>query len=403
VVWVKLKRVLFVIESLGGGGAEGVLANITMHFPSDWQIDILVNDESLIAYPYKGNILSLSRPYQKTFISHIFNILKRISYLRKLKKNNGYTACISFLDSANISNILSGNKYCKTIVSIRGDIMADISYYRFISRPLAKVLYQYADKVIVVSKEIEWKLIHFLKMPKKKVIAIKNGYDCEWIAEQMKEMPKQGIKFNAFPDMNWKVVITVGRLVDVKGQWHLIRAFANVIKAEEQAVLFIVGDGDLKHYLEAVIKECNLNKRVILIGYSDNPYWYLARADLFVLPSLYEGYPNALAEAVCCGVPCIAADVHSGPREILAPGLNAVGERVSDISEEEYGVLVPGCSGRRYTGNEALEPAEQKMAEAISMLLSDDSKREHYRQRCFSRSRDLNIKEIIDQWIDAIS
>ena len=240
-------------------------------------------------------------------------------------------------------------------------------------------------------------------MPPERVRAIKNGYDCKWIAEKMNEMPKQGITANEFFGTNRKVVVTVGRLVDVKGQWHLIRAFASVIKKEEQATLLIVGDGELKQYLEEMIKKCNLDKKVILVGYSVNPFWYLAKADLFVLPSLCEGYPNALAEAICCGVPCIAADVHSGPREILAPNLNNVGERVNDISEEEYGVLVPVCSGRKYTGNEALELAEQKMAEAIIMLLNDDEKREYYKQKSFNRSRDLNIKGVIEQWIDAIS
>ena len=400
---IKLKKILFVIESLCDGGAERVLSNITMHFPPDWHIDILVNDESLIKYPYKGNILSLSKPCQKRFIGYIGNILNRLLYLRKLKKNNDYMACISFLDSANISNVLSGNKYCKTIVSIHGDIMAEILFYKFFSRPVARFLYRYADRVIVVSKEIEWKLIHYLKIPSERVKTIENGFDCEWIAEKMNEVPKRGISIDELTDIKQKIVVTVGRLVDVKGQWHLIRAFVNVIKKIEHVTLLIIGDGDLKQYLEAMIIKCNLNKRVTLVGYSDNPFWYLSKADLFVLPSLCEGYPNALAEAICCGVPCIAADVHSGPREILAPVLDNVGERVNDISEEEYGILVPACSGRKYKGNEALEPAEQKMAEAIIMLLSDDKKREYYSQKSLQRSRDLNIKRVIEQWIDVIS
>ena len=102
---IKLKKILFVIESLCDGGAERVLSNITMHFPPDWHIDILVNDESLIKYPYKGNILSLSKPCQKLFIGYIGNILNRLLYLRKLKKNNDYMACISFLDSSILTSL----------------------------------------------------------------------------------------------------------------------------------------------------------------------------------------------------------------------------------------------------------------------------------------------------------
>ena len=57
-----MKKVLFVIETLRGGGAERAVSNIVTHFPKEWEIDILINDESLIGYPYRGNILSLSRP-----------------------------------------------------------------------------------------------------------------------------------------------------------------------------------------------------------------------------------------------------------------------------------------------------------------------------------------------------
>ena len=73
-----MKKVLFVIETLRGGGAERAVSNIVTHFPKEWEIDILINDESLIGYPYRGNILSLSRPEKKSFIYFTTNIIKRI-------------------------------------------------------------------------------------------------------------------------------------------------------------------------------------------------------------------------------------------------------------------------------------------------------------------------------------
>ncbi len=399
-----MKRILFVIEALHRGGAERALSNICTHFPEDWEIDILVNDKSMIGYPHKGNILSLSRPERKSFIYFVENIFKRIFYLRDLKKNNGYAACISFLDSPNISNILSGKRYCKTIVSIRTDIVGTKSGLasKIIFLPLTRILFRYADRIVSVSGEIGGKLVFDLKMPKKKVRTITNGYDCNWIRERMKEFPADRKAAGKIIANEQKIIITIGRMADQKGQWHLIRAFTKVLEKTPESTLLILGDGVLKEYLIELIQAYGLEKKVILAGYSDNPFWYLANASVFVLSSLYEGYPNALAEAVCCGVPCISTDMHSGAREILAPGRDVLGERVNSISEEEYGILIPVCSGRKLTDKEPLEPEEQKMAEAITRLLSDDRKREYYRQKSVERSRDLDIGNKVKEWVSII-
>lgn len=399
-----MKKVLFVIETLRGGGAERALSNIVTHFPEGWHIDILVNDESVIEYSYKGNILSLSSPERLSAVYFVENVIKRTLLLRKIKKNNKYDACISFLEGPNISNVLSGNKFCRTIVSIRNQIMPEQSgvYGKVRDFLLIKLLFSRADIIAAVSEEIATNLIRQLGIDKNKVRAIVNGYDCEWIQERMKKAPINGEVDKKIITSDRKVLVTVGRLVEQKGQWHLIRAFSEVIKKEPHAVLFIIGNGPLNQYLEQVIQQYGLEEKVILVGRSDNPFWFYANADAFVFPSLWEGYPNALAEAVCCGVPCIAADIHSGPREILAPDLDVGGERVKEISEEEYGILIPVCSGKMYTNREILEKEEQKMADAIIGLLCDKKKREYYSKKSIERSKNLDIYPVISKWIDII-
>ncbi len=401
-----MRKILFTIATFYGGGAERALSNIVTHFPDDWDIDILINSETPIDFPHKGNMLSLSMPgfgEKKSILYFIKETVKRVFYLRKIKKSNNYDACISFLDSANISNILSGKKYCKTVVSIRVDMTAKRSkwLYRISAIPLIKFLYSHADKIVVVSNEIELGLVQKFKLPKSKIQTIVNGYDCLKIQRQMKVSPPDGKQYRDFMDGK-KVVVSVGRVDIQKGHWHLIRAFSEVVKVEPQAVLSIVGTGALEGYLLELIENLGLKRNVALVGHSDNPFWYNAHADVFVLPSMYEGYPNALAEAVCCGAPCIATDFHSGAREILAPKLDVMGERVKEISEEEYGILVPICSGRRYKGNEPLEQEELKLAEAITMLLKDTRKQKYYREKSIERSNDLEINAIVDKWIDVI-
>lgn len=400
-----MRKVLFIISALYGGGAERALSNIITHFPDDWDIDILVNNETLVEFPYKGNILSLSLPgfgNRKTVFYFIRETVKRINYLRKIKKSNHYDACISFLDSANISNVLSGNKYCKTIVSIRINMFATKSklLYRLSVIPLVKLIYRHADKIVAVSKEIELGLICRLGMPESGVQTIVNGYDCSYINEQMRTAP---IQIDKRIIGKWsKIVVSVGRLDEQKGHWHLIRAFSKVIEQEKDALLLIVGSGSLERYLIELVHAYNLEKNVIFVGYSSNPFWYISKASVFILPSLNEGYPNALAEAICCGVPCVATDFHSGAREILAPHLDVMGERTADILEEQYGILVPLCSGKMYRNKEVLELEERKMAEAIIMLLSDSEKQQYYREKSAERSKSLGIDTIVEEWVDLI-
>lgn len=402
-----MKKVLFVIAGLYGGGAERVLSNLVINFPEDWEIDILLNNNR-IEFPYKGNILTLSLPdfgERKTIGYFIREVVRRTCYLRKLKKNNNYSACISLLESSNISNILSGNKYCKTIISIHNVMVSKEAklLYRISAYPLINLLYRHADKIITVSKEIEAQLVQKLKAPKEKTVTIVNGCDCLKIQEQIEKLPQNKKGYEYFMNKNHKIVVCVGRIDVQKGQWHLIRAFSEVVKKEPKAMLFLIGIGALEDYLKELIQKYNLEKNIIMLGFCDNPFWYNAHADIFILPSMYEGYPCALAEAVCCGVPCITTDFHSGAREIIAPDLDVTGERVTDISEEKYGILIPVCSGKMYRDNEPLEMEEQKMAEAITMLLGDYEKRQHYKRKSIERSKDLDIKSIVGEWIDLIS
>ncbi len=394
-----MRKVLFVIASLHYGGAERALSNIMTHFPDHWEIDILINNETMVEFPYKGNLLSLSLPVfgdRKTPIYFLRETIKRARVLKKMKRAKDYDACISFLDSANISNVLSGNKYCKTIISMRLNMTSEKSglLYRVSALPLMKLLYNHADKIVAVSREIEQDAKARFHIPDEKITTIVNGYDVAKIAEQAQRKPE-----NAMPIEGKRLVVTVGRLDSQKGQWHLIRAFAEVAAREPDALLCVVGTGDCEPYLKRLIQLYHLEKQVLLAGFSDNPFWYDAQAEVFVLPSMYEGFPNALAEAVCCGAPCIATDFHSGAREILAPDMDVMGSQVTEITETAYGILTPLCSGTMYKGTEPLEAAEQQLAEAILLLLQDKEKNQYYRDQSVKRRDMLGIQAVVQDWI----
>ncbi len=118
-----------------------------------------------------------------------------------------------------------------------------------------------------------------------------------------------------------KRIITIGRLQEQKGHACLLEAFARLVhEGQRDLQLVVCGQGPLEGALRNQIQQLRLTDRVQLTGYRANPYPELRTADLFVLPSLWEGLPNTLLEAVALGMPVVAADCPTGPREILEDG-----------------------------------------------------------------------------------
>jgi len=142
------------------------------------------------------------------------------------------------------------------------------------------------------------------------------------------------------------VIVAVGRLEPQKDFPTLVEAFARV-RARRACRLVIVGEGGERAALKALAASLGVEGDVDLPGFDPNPWRYIARADVFVLSSLWEGLPNALIEAVALGVPAVATACLSGPREILLDGRG--------------GTLVPPGDGAR-------------MAEAIAAVLDDPAR-----------------------------
>ena len=115
---------------------------------------------------------------------------------------------------------------------------------------------------------------------------------------------------------NTPIVLAAGRLVNRKDHATLLRAFALVAKARP-ARLIIIGEGEERDNLGALADELGIADIVELPGFRRNPFAWMAKASVFVLPSVYEGSPNVLIQAIACGTPVVSTDCPSGPREIL--------------------------------------------------------------------------------------
>ncbi len=399
-----MKKILFVITMLGGGGAERALCNLTFAMPADIEYDILVSYESDHDYPHKGNVISLGmEPIGKlTFPFQIKSFFKRIVALRRLKKRNHYDACISFMDSANIANIVTGKRYCRTIISVRNNIKENRSpSYRFIIGTFARVLYNRADIVTAVSEGVKNSLIKDYGIKKDKIRVITNGFDTKRIKDSgKKEIESQEIK--EFIEDSF-VFVSMGRLCGQKAQWHLIRSFAKLCRTmhdeHKNIKLLIMGKGNDREYLEKLTQEYGLTDKIMIVPFQAEPFSILSRCSAYVMTSMFEGYSNALCEALVCGLPCIVTDFQTSAREILAPDTAVSYRNMGNVEYAEYGIIVPVCSGKRYEGAEPLEKAELLLSEAMEALVGNTDMYEEYKRKTAKRSAQLDISDRVNEWI----
>jgi glycosyltransferase involved in cell wall biosynthesis len=185
-----------------------------------------------------------------------------------------------------------------------------------------RLLYPWADGIIAVSEGVADDLTDVTQIPRSKIKVLANPV----ITSQLHHMAVQEPANEWFSRAEPARIVAVGRLTRQKGFDVLLQAFAELLR-HRQASLLILGEGPERQNLERQAERLGLEGRVHLPGFDPNPYAYMARADLFVLSSRFEGSPNALKEALALGTPVVATNCRSGPAQILQNGL--------------YGPLVP--------------------------------------------------------------
>jgi len=169
-----------------------------------------------------------------------------------------------------------------------------------------------------------------------------------------------------------RILVTVGRLVDLKDHVTLINAFAKV-REDIDVRLYIIGDGPNRKKLERLGQTLGLADDIRFLGWQRNPFALLKQADAFVLSSRFEGFGNVIVEAMACGLPVISTDCPSGPHEILEGG--------------ETGVLVP-------VGD------VDALAQAITAMLSNRQKLAEYAQKSKSRVKDFDVSRVASEYLE---
>ncbi len=192
------------------------------------------------------------------------------------------------------------------------------------------------------------------------------------ITEELKAKAVANIHHPWLDDQRTPVLVSVGRLTPQKDFLTLLRAFA-LVRQTCPAKLMIIGDGEEREKIEGLIRRLELLGDVELTGYLPNPYPYIRRSALFVLSSKYEGLPGVLIEAMYCGVPLIATDCPSGPREILDGGRHGRLVPVGDPETMASAIREGLRGGIRKPSPDAWQPfsSQSVIRQYLSVLLGD--------------------------------
>ena len=377
-----MAKIGLLITKLNGGGAERTAANLSSLFDEyGEEVYLITFDGSNITYPYKGKLIDLSLGINKNVFDAIKKNIKRIIKVKKIKKKYNLDVCISFLDTPNLVNVLSGGK-CKKIVSIRNYL--SLEKPSFIRKQLIRFSSIRADKTVCISKNGEYDMRNFFKIKEKKLCTIYNPVDIKSLLtiEEDYTFDKE------FSD--YFNIVTMGRLTYQKGQWNLIYAIKDIVVQYPKVRLYILGDGELKNELEELVKKLELEEHVFFLGFISNAHKFLRQCDLFVLTSLFEGLGNVLLEAMALGLPVISTDCKSGPREIIAPNSN-IKSVCENIDVERFGILVKQFSKEKnIVDNDSLVYIKQ----AIEMFYLDKKLREKYTTKSKMRANDFSKEKV---------
>jgi glycosyltransferase involved in cell wall biosynthesis len=185
-----------------------------------------------------------------------------------------------------------------------------------VKKRLLRQSYQQADRVLAVSASTADDASRFYDLPRERFEVIPSPIDCQRIDRLLAADEDALHRWRT--DRAMPQVVSVGRLSHEKGQRFLIEAIVRVERISgHKLMLHLVGDGPMRGELEELVARMGLANRILFHGFQANPYLWIRKADLLVLPSLYEGFPNVLMEAMYCQVPALVTDVSMDVRQMM--------------------------------------------------------------------------------------
>lgn len=388
-------KLMLIVPMLHQGGFERVCVTTARLLEPYYDITIVIFDSADIDYDVDGlKIIDIRMGVQNGILRKLFTMIRRSIKLRTIKRQLQPKAAYSFGLTANLVNSLSKTKGTKVWLGLRsyGDIEETSKMRLFVKK---------ADLIICCSKVIEEKLR--VQFHTTKTTTLYNPFD----VDNMKETALQ-----KKPDFPWdssqvRCLISMGREDDVKGFWHMLKAFCEVHKQLPDTRLAILGAGDFSNY-KKLAEELGISEQVYFAGLQKEPYCFLRESDVYLLTSSIEGFPNALVEGMAMGLPAVSTDCLTGPGEILMKNCTGrVFNESTDTNEMQFdreqivwgdfGVLVPVMNGEKDLST-TIMPEEINMAQAVITLLMDERKLQQYQKAAQERAKIFSYDSYIQRF-----
>lgn len=344
------------MNQMTSGGAErvvSILANQMVEL--NYSISLVITFQSTIDYYLDDRIEVITFNISKN-MGQIKRNIEEVKKLRDLFKERRPDLVISFI--RNVNTILAAKTVnIPVIVSERNNPIFDPNSK--VWRIARHISYPFADGIVFQTTGAK---NYFNKFIQKKSIIINNP-----LSDNIE------IKHNKYSS---KKIISVGRLTSQKDQEMLIKAF-NIFKKNNKGYkLIIYGEGPLRENLQKQIDNLNLSNDIEMPGSTKNIYKKMEEADLFILSSKYEGYPNALIEAMATGLPVISTRCKFGPEDIIINNINGILVDVGDYID---------------------------LSEQMERIIKNDNFKYSLGKNAIKIREKLNVNKIVNEWIDFIN
>lgn len=379
-----MKNVMLITPMLHQGGFERICVMTARLLAADYDVTIVVFSMEDIAFDISNlKVINLDLKSRPGRLAKVINVLRRSRKLTKLQKNLNTDVSYSFGMTANIANALTGGAKKK--------ICACHSFEEIKNRRYMKLIGKKSDLLFCCAKKMTDLAVKQYGFSN--IETLWNPCDTEEVREQSRRGNKEELNF--FEEEK-PVFVSMGREDEVKGFWHLLKAFRRVSESLPDAKLAVIGEGSFEKY-KALARDLQIEDRIWFTGLKKNPFPYLAKGKAYVLSSISEGLPNALVEALSLSLPVISVNCLSGPAEILHENWQEAEEK-KEYFEADYGILTPAVSQtpdfQAKWQNEGklikLEKEEEILAEAMLRIATDEELCRHYKERGSCRAEDFS-------------
>ncbi len=350
----KQNHILIINNGLAGGGIEKSSTSLANHFNSlGYKVSVLALYQSERFFTLNNNITFFEPDFSRINLNKLLYLARLILFIRNsvIKINPHHILAFGEWTNPFVLLALKGTRYPVYV----SDRMNPLAKLPAVSEFLRNTLYKNAAGIIVQSNFAKSVLLEKLNSSNIHVI-----YNPVNVIEKIECEVKNRI-------------VTVGRLEEVKGHRFLIEAFSKI--NEKKWELSIVGDGSRKGELIDLVSSLGINNRVFFHGHLTDFRLQLSEAQIFVLPSLKEGFPNALIEAMSVPLACIASDTFYGCNEIIIDGVNGLLVQPGNVDD---------------------------LSRALDLLIGNYQLREKIKLNAFHIRKKLNFDYIVEQYLNVI-